>query len=115
MTVRSVTRAQWEAEGHEHFGSDPLAWAFVCPSCEHVQTTRDYKDVGATIDDVAFNCVGRWVEGSKSAFSDMSPGPCTYAGGGLFTLNPVRITLPDGVVLSRFEWAPAKPHASRGQ
>jgi hypothetical protein len=39
--------------------------------------------------------VGRWTGAKREAFSD-GQGPCNYAGGGLFKLNPVTVVMdPD--------------------
>ena len=104
--MREITRENWLAEAAERFGKDPLKWAFVCPVCGGIQTVQDYKDAGAPQSAAGFSCVGRWVEGSQDAFEQNGPGPCNYAGGGLFRLNPVHITMPDGEVVQAFEFAP---------
>lgn len=59
--------------------------------CKHVASVRDYQKAGAPEDCVAFSCIGRWLEGSLQAFEESGLGPCNYAGGGLFRLNPVEI------------------------
>ena len=88
---------EWRAEAVRRFGEDPMAWRFVCPSCKHPQSLQDYKDAGAPSTVAGFSCVGRYlsIEKSTDAFSG-KPGPCSYAGGGLFRLNPVTINGPDG-------------------
>lgn len=80
---------QWQAEGARRFGPDPMTWRFVCPSCGYVASVQDYKDAGAPESAVAFSCVGRWLPRCVEMFQ--KPGPCNYAGGGLFGLNPVEI------------------------
>lgn len=89
--MRTLTKAEWEAEGEHRFGPDRMKWRFVCPVCKHVQTPEDYKAAGAPETAIAFSCVGRWVEGAHKAFERTQNGPCNYAGGGLFRLNPVQI------------------------
>lgn len=91
--MREVTMEQWRAEGESLFGPDEMQWKFVCPICKHEQSAQDYKDAGAPESAVAFNCVGRYVDGSRSAFHGKvkGPGPCDYSGGGLFKVNPVHI------------------------
>jgi hypothetical protein len=87
-----LTTAQWEAEGTRLFGPDKLAWRFVCPACKHVAAASDWRDAGAPEGAVAFSCVGRWTPNPRDAFTnDNTPGPCNYAGGGLFRLNPVPV------------------------
>lgn len=87
--------SDWHAEGVELFGPDELAWRFVCPSCGHVATPNDWKAAEAPEGAVAFSCVGRWMPETKGEIFAKS-GPCNYAGGGLFGLNPVRIVLDNG-------------------
>jgi hypothetical protein len=92
--MKDMTLAEWNVEGERRFGPDRMKWKFVCPVCGHVAATEDWKAAGATEGAVAFSCVGRWIEGSKKAFEEKGIGPCTYAGGGLFRLNPVRVLVP---------------------
>ena len=91
-----MTRDDWEAEGVRRFGEDRMRWAFVCPICGHVATVRDYKDAGAPGGAVGFSCVGRWSREKRQAFGGVGageerPGPCDYAGGGLFMMNPLEV------------------------
>lgn len=85
-----MTYKEWYAEGRRRFGDDVMKWKFVCPACGHVASVQDYKDAGAPEEAVAFSCIGLYLPSAKQAFSE-GPGPCTYAGGGLFRLNPVKI------------------------
>ncbi len=95
MAGRRVTKAAFLAELRERFGDDPLDWTFVCPVCKHPQSGRDYKAAGAPSTAIGFSCVGRWIPGSNDAFDAGNGGPCTYAGGGLFKLNPVLVHDPE--------------------
>lgn len=109
MTVevkRSVTHAQWIAEGRSLFGDDPLKWAFVCPSCGYVATVQDWVNEGESIDSgkIAYSCVGR-LRGTATEIFPSGPGPCNYAGGGLFQLNPVEVEYPNGNKVGMFEFA----------
>lgn len=104
MPEQTMTAAEWRAEAVRRFGADPMAWRFVCPVCKHEQSVADYKAAGAPEGTVAFSCVGRWIEGASEAFSGR-PGPCTYAGGGLFALNPIRVTTDDGKTIDVFAFA----------
>lgn len=110
MTQKRMTRAAWEAEARRRFGDDHLHWKFVCPVCGHVQAVRDfrqYKDKGANPNDAYQNCIGRYIEGSRSAFNGKGPGPCTYAGYGLFRLAPT-VVVDDGSETQVFDFAPAR-------
>lgn len=94
----------WQDFARTLFGEDMMDWRFVCPVCGHVATARDYKESGAPQSAVAFSCIGRWLESSREAFSkDDGPGPCNYAGGGLFRCNPVKI---EGIDVQAFQFAP---------
>jgi len=86
-----MTREEFQSEAVRRFGPDPMGWAFVCPACEHIATVQDWKNAGASEGEVAFSCVGRHIEGSRKAFGGDGPGPCDYAGGGLFGLNPLDV------------------------
>lgn len=91
----SMTREEWLAEAERRFGPDPMKWKFVCPCCKHVTAVEDWKKAGAKEENVAFSCVGRWTGASRGAFTK-GIGPCDYAGGGLFQLNPVRVIDDEG-------------------
>jgi hypothetical protein len=94
-----MTLAEYRAEGERRFGPNMMNWKFVCPVCGHVASVQDYKDAGAPENAIAFSCVGRWagvndkwLEGEKSGAERTKPwGPCDYAGGGFFPLNPLKV------------------------
>jgi hypothetical protein len=95
----------WHAQAHKLFGNDSNLWRFICPVCSHITTVADWKAAGASEGEVAFSCVGRRIPGSKAAFEDEGDGPCTYAGGGFFALNPVTV-MNDGKPHKVFQFAP---------
>jgi len=97
-----MTEAEWLAKGERLFGPDKMRWRFVCPVCGHVAAPADWKAIGAGNGEVAFSCVGRYIAGAKQAFEKSGKGPCTYAGGGLFRLNPLEIVRENGEVVSYF-------------
>jgi hypothetical protein len=104
---RTLTHAEWQAEAEARFGKDPMRWAFKCPVCGYVATLQDWKDAGAKSEHAAFSCVGRWLPGSGEAFTGKpggTRGPCNYAGGGLFRINPVHVS-HEGGETSVFEFA----------
>lgn len=104
--VTRYTLKEWQEEAARLFGSDAMLWRFVCPVCGHVQSVQDYKDAGAVEGAVAFSCIGRWV-GTKDE------GPCDYAGGGLFRLNPITVVADDGVEHHVFEFDRGQPKPAR--
>lgn len=103
-----MTHAEWIAEGERRFGADKMQWQFVCPVCKHVANVADWHAAGAPEGCIAFSCVGRYLPGSREAFGTKKRrpgGPCNYAGGGLFKLNPVVVSLPDGKEMDAFAFA----------
>jgi len=94
----------WRREAIRLFGRDPMKWRFICPSCGHVASVQDWKDAGAPEGTIAFSCVGRWLGKKEDAFQK-GKSPCNYAGGGLFRINPVSVTI-DGTVHKYFDFAP---------
>ena len=101
-----MTHAEWLAEAERRFGKDSMKWKFVCPSCEHVASTQDYKDAGAKPENVGFSCVGRWLDKKDAAF-EKKGGPCNYAGNGLIHLNPICVVLEGGKETHAFAFAEA--------
>lgn len=86
-----MTLDEWNAEGERRFGPDKMKWRFVCPSCGHVASVEDWKNAGAPEGAVAFSCIGRYTGAGGENFGKLNGGPCNYAGGGLFKLNPVQV------------------------
>ena len=112
--MRKVTAEEWLAEGVRLYGDDKMKWRFKCPSCGYVASVQDWKDAGAKEGQIAFSCVGRNT-GSTKELGDKTGGPCNYAGGGLFRLNPVEVD--DGQHKhSMFEFADRQEgHAAEGE
>jgi hypothetical protein len=104
IDVNTITLAEWRAKAAELFGPCNLDWRFICPSCGHVASVQDWEDADAPATAAAFSCVGRWSGAAREAFGK-GDGPCNYAGGGLFRLNPVAVVDPDGHVMHVFAFA----------
>lgn len=102
-----MTKEEWEAKGTELFGKDRFDWKFKCPSCGYIASVRQWKDVGAGSGEIAFSCIGRRKVNSHEAFTAnaVNGGPCNYAGGGLFRLNPVVVTVDGDEVVELFAFA----------
>jgi len=98
-----MTHEEWVAKAKELFGDDPMQWKFACPSCGHVASVQDWKDAGADEGEVAFSCVGRRLGSEKQIGAE--EGPCNYAGGGLFQLNPVHVEFEPGKIRQTFAFA----------
>jgi hypothetical protein len=107
MSLR-MTQAAWKAQAESLFGPDALTWRFVCPSCKHVTAVAAWRDAGAPENAVAFSCVGRWMDDGETRDKRTfraEGGPCTYAGGGLFRINPVTVVMPNGAEHDVFAFA----------
>ena len=92
-----ITEAKWKEAAIERYGEDPLKWRFRCPVCGHVASVQDWKDAGAVEGNVAYSCIGRNLDPEKTHVRDAlrgeGPGPCNYAGGGLFGFNPITVVI----------------------
>ena len=92
----AISPEEWRAKGIELFGEDRMEWAFVCPSCGHVATVKDWKEAGASPGHVGFSCIGRWLGSPDENTFTKNGGPCQYSGGGLISLNPITIETEPG-------------------
>jgi len=86
-----MNHADWEDEGKRRFGENVRQWRFVCPSCSYVASVQDWLDAKAPEGAVGFSCVGRYRSAKAQEAFTGPPGPCNYAGGGLFQINPVYV------------------------
>jgi len=113
--TRTLSYDAWLAEGRKRFGKDGTKWKFKCPSCGVETTVQEWRDAGAPEGQIAFSCVGRSKGASGATKSGLgAPGPCNYAGGGLFRLNPVTVTDfgEEGATHQVFEFAGAEREQS---
>jgi len=90
VSNRITTETQYCKDAKLLFGEDMMKWRFICPACGHIASIEDYKNAGTTQGAIAFSCVGRWLPERQTMYTK-NGGPCDYAGGGLFMLNPVSI------------------------
>jgi len=98
--MKTMTEAEWNAEGERLFGPDRFKWRFVCPQCGNVASVEDFrafKEFGATTESATKECIGRYFPkterggwSSEHCNPDIKK-PCDYAGYGLIGLSPVRI------------------------
>jgi len=100
---------EWEKEGERLFGKNHLTWKFVCPSCGHIQTMQDFKDITNDYPDLNpetafFSCIGRWSGHFENSMCS-GKSPCNYTNGGLFNLAPIEIIDDGGVVHYAFDFA----------
>lgn len=104
MMAATMTIEEWKADGARLFGADTSAWKFVCPSCGHVAAVKDWKDAKAPEGAVGFSCVGRYLGQDGDNTFKKKGGPCNYAGGGLFKLNPITVIAEDGAEHQVFDF-----------
>lgn len=91
MSGKNYTIEEWRAEGERLFGKDFTKYRFKCPKCGNIATGQEFKDAGATPDQMATCCIGRFVDGKG----------CDWAAFGLFDICDVHV---DGTPV--FEYAP---------
>jgi hypothetical protein len=99
MKTALIKYEDWQQEMSKRYGERDN-FEFVCPICKYPQTVKQCEEAGARPGEIGFSCVGRHIEGSRRAFGDKKnnkkTGPCDYAGGGLFAMNPVTIVFAEG-------------------
>lgn len=102
--MQPIPIKEWHEEARKRYGKNQLDWKFQCPACKHVASIRDYKEVDG-LGGAAFSCIGRWLPEKRGAFEGKGKGPCNYAGGGLFGLNPIPVKLEDERIENVFDFA----------
>lgn len=100
----TMTHEEWKAEAVRRFGPDMSTWRFVCPVCGHTYSVAE-GDAANMQGAIGFSCIGRYVGAKRDALGGNGAGPCNYAGGGLFKLNPVTVVMPDGDEITAMAFA----------
>lgn len=103
MNIFEIKYYDWIAEAKKRYGEKANGWTFVCPMCQTKTTVKDWRDANAG-DMSAFSCIGRTMAKPRDAFKK-GKGPCNYAGGGLFALNPITVIHEDGTKTQAFDFA----------
>ena len=91
MIFKELTHAEWIVEAKKRYG-DFESVKFRCPMCGHVASVAEYQAANAPEGMIGFSCIGRITTVHRKAFGGKGPGPCDYAGGGLFKMNPIHLT-----------------------
>src|ERR1700685_345399 len=99
-----ITHEDWLKEGAKRYGEDRKQWKFKCPLCKTITIVQEWIDAGEPRM-IAFSCIGRTKEKRRDAFAIGKKGPCNYAGGGLFRLNPITIIQKNGESEDVFDFA----------
>jgi hypothetical protein len=70
----------------------------MLPSCIACRFGQGLEQdaLGASEGAVAFSCVGRYLDADGTMAFKLAGGPCNYAGGGLFKINPVTVIDDEG-------------------
>lgn len=106
MKTARINYDEWKSEMIKRYG-ERENFEFVCPVCKFPQTVKQCEEAGAGRGEIGFSCIGRHVDGSRKAFgnknNNKNKGPCDYAGGGLFALNPVTVVYKEGDEVSVFD------------
>ena|SRR5690606_32180606 len=98
------TLKEWLDEGKERFGDDFTKWKFECPACGHVNTGKEFADLGIDLNSMYNECIGRHTGKGSPQKGDSSG--CNWAAYGLFgTLGKGRIILNDGKESEVFDFA----------
>ena len=99
-----ITVENYRIEGERRYGPARKNWVFKCPVCGIKTKAEEWVNNGAE-DQAAFSCIGRSMKTKKDMFDTGKKGPCNYAGGGLFRLNPIKIKFTNGSVGEFFDFA----------
>lgn len=115
---RKLTQAELVTEATNRFGTNPLNWAFTCPSCHDTANGQDFSKAladnprkhrtGADViasDIVGQECIGRTL-GALDKRQPHTGRGCDWAAYGLFP-GPWEIALPNGRSMHAFPLADA--------
>ncbi|MFA5435828.1 MAG: VVA0879 family protein [Candidatus Neomarinimicrobiota bacterium] len=105
MKTITISYKEWREEAKKRYPDDNIV--FRCPVCGFRQSVSEYKVAGAPEGSWGFSCIGRWTGAKRLAFGagKKSDGPCDYAGGGLFAVNPIQVVFSGGLIRAFFDFA----------
>lgn len=78
---KHYTKEEWLAEGERLFGTDYTKYRFKCPCCGNVATGQEFKDLGAKVNSIYCECIGRYTKDKG----------CAWAAYGLFDICKVDV------------------------
>jgi len=106
QNAEAIGFEEWQGIAIRKFGEHPRNWKFKCPSCGHVQSMQDFKDLGVDVNLAYYNCIGRHDGKHGRVAMGTKPGPCNYTSGGLFNISPTAVKHPEtGDTLRVFAFA----------
>ncbi|MDE2101110.1 MAG: hypothetical protein KGL39_27935 [Patescibacteria group bacterium] len=112
--MKTMTQAEWLAEGEKRFGKRARDWRFVCPACGTVQSVQQYLDAGLSKERVhavmAYSCVGRYTGQGDQGIAAKARGEtwtqgCNWTLGGLFQIHTMEVLFENGKRRPVFEFA----------
>ena len=109
--IRYESKEAWEAEGRRRFGNDFMKWRFVCPMCGHIASVEEFKAVGASSPNDAFQCcLGRFT--GKGAPKEGDSSGCNWTVNGLFKVGGASV-VHNGNEILIFDYAPVSKENNR--
>lgn len=109
-TVKRITYEEWLDAAQRRYGHDVNDWTFSCCVCHAAQSVRQMRAAGMPEETWGYSCIGGWIGFRRRAFGGVDgPGPCDYAGGGLFRLHPFIVEMVDGSERPVFAFADEVP------
>lgn len=119
MAERTMTNAEWRAEGEALYGPDIMTWKFRCQSCGSIFTPDDFDALGATPQRAASECIGRvHLErgGLPGVTIDGNSQPCNWVTTGMFELSTLwRVESKDGPYTPVWPFADAPRNSRAGE
>jgi hypothetical protein len=95
--MKTITLAEWKAEGKKLFGNEIKDWKFKCVNCGETQTLREFEV--AEIPDASskfyFSCIGRYLQGRG----------CDWSLGGLLQKHETEVVGEYGKPVPVYEFA----------
>ena len=89
----------WQNLGKKLYGDDIENWKFKCPACGRIASGKEFKEIGATPDDMYQCCISRFKNDSD----------CKWCAWGLFDICKIRVIAPNvDHEVPVFEFADAK-------
>lgn len=104
MNPIKITEADWIEEARKRYQEFGKV-AFRCPICGFVATVQDYWAAKAPEGMIGYSCIGRLIGAKRNAFGGKGDGPCDYAGGGLFRMNPIHLLKKGKIETEIFDFA----------
>ena len=100
--MKVIEYEDWHKEALKRYPDKNIV--FTCPVCGYKQSLKELKEAKVPEGSWGFSCIGRYI-GGRDAIKGKGNGPCNYAGGGLFQLNPIHVKDEEGNIHQLFDFA----------